>query len=55
MVDRLPIPIWNITKKALAIDWSEVGRRLRGRDDGGNVNNIQYKSDQNCHFEFPSV
>jgi hypothetical protein len=25
----------------------------RGRDYGGNVNNVQYKSDWNCHFEFP--
>jgi hypothetical protein len=27
-----------------------VGRRLRGRDDEGNVNNIQYKSNWNCHY-----
>jgi hypothetical protein len=30
-----------------------VGRALRGRDDGGNVNNVQYKSNQNCHCESP--
>jgi hypothetical protein len=23
----------------------------RERDDGGNVNNIQYKSNRNCHYE----
>jgi hypothetical protein len=26
---------------------------LRGRDDGGDVTNVQYKSHQNCHCEFP--
>jgi hypothetical protein len=31
------------------------GRKLRGRDDGGNVNNVQYKSNQNCHYESPPV
>jgi hypothetical protein len=30
-----------------------VGRGLRGRDDGGNVNNVQYKSNQNCHYKSP--
>jgi hypothetical protein len=30
-----------------------VERGLRGRDDGGNVNNVQYKSNQNCHYESP--
>jgi hypothetical protein len=24
---------------------------LRGRDFGGNVTNVQYKSNQNCHYE----
>jgi hypothetical protein len=24
----------------------------RGRDDGRNVTNIQYKSNWNCHYEF---
>jgi hypothetical protein len=31
-----------------------MGWGLRGRDDGGNVNNVQYKSDWNYHFESPS-
>jgi hypothetical protein len=29
-----------------------VGRGLRGRDDGGNVNNVQYKSNGNCQYEY---
>jgi hypothetical protein len=43
------------TKKPLAIALSEVGRRLRGRDDEGNVNNVQYKSNQNCSYKFSPV
>jgi hypothetical protein len=27
------------------------GEGVRRRDDGGNVNNVQYKSNQNCHCE----
>jgi hypothetical protein len=30
-----------------------MGRELRGREDGGNVTNIQYKSNQNCHYKSP--
>jgi hypothetical protein len=41
MIDALHIPIWNRTKKPPAIALSGVGRKLRGRDDGGNVNNVQ--------------
>jgi hypothetical protein len=33
--------MWNRTKKPLAIALSGVGRGLRGREDGGNVNNVQ--------------
>jgi hypothetical protein len=40
IVAGLHIPICNRTKKPLAI---ALG--LRVRDDGGNVNNVQYKSD----------
>jgi hypothetical protein len=29
------------------------GEGLRGRDNGGNVNNVQCKSDWNCHFKSP--
>jgi hypothetical protein len=30
-----------------------VERRLRGRDNGGDVTNVQCKSNQNCHYESP--
>jgi hypothetical protein len=30
-----------------------LGKGLRGRDDGGNVNNVQYKSNRNCHYKSP--
>jgi hypothetical protein len=39
------------TKKPLAIALNGVERGRRGRDDGGNVHNIQYKSNQNCQYE----
>jgi hypothetical protein len=52
-VDGLHIPVCNRTKKPLAIALSGVGRGLTGRDNGGNVNNIQYKSNWNCHYESP--
>jgi hypothetical protein len=38
-------------KKPLAIALSGVGRGLKGRDDGGNVNNLRYESNSNCHYE----
>jgi hypothetical protein len=53
MVNGLHIAIQNRTKKPLAIALSVVGKRLRGRDDGGNVNNVQYKSNRNYHYESP--
>jgi hypothetical protein len=40
MVDGLHIPVWG-----------EEG--LKGRDDRGNVKNVQYKSNQNCHYKSP--
>jgi hypothetical protein len=52
MADGFHIPICNRTKKPLAIALSGV-RDLRRKDDGGNVNNVQYKSNQNCHHECP--
>jgi hypothetical protein len=30
-----------------------MGRKLRGRDGGGSVNNVQYKTNQNCHYKPP--
>jgi hypothetical protein len=53
MVDGLHISIWNRTKIPLAIALSGLGRSLRGRDNGGNVNNVQYKTDRNCHCDSP--
>jgi hypothetical protein len=55
VVDGLHIPIRNITKKPLAIALSGVGRRRRGREDGGNAINVQYKSNRNCHNESPPI
>jgi hypothetical protein len=37
--------------KPLAIALSGTGRRLRERDDRGSINNVQYKSNWNCHYE----
>jgi hypothetical protein len=53
MIYGLHIPIWNRTKKPLAIAFSGVWRGLRGKDNGNNVTNVQYKSNQNCHYESP--
>jgi hypothetical protein len=44
-------PMWNKAKKPLAIALNGVWRELRGRDNGGNVNNVQYKSNGNCHYK----
>jgi hypothetical protein len=29
----------------------QLGVGLRGRDHGGKINNVQYKSNQNCHYK----
>jgi hypothetical protein len=42
-------------KKLVTITLSGMGRGLRGRHNGGNVNNVQYKSNQNCHCESPLI
>jgi hypothetical protein len=42
-------------KKPPATALSEVGRGLRGRDNGGNVNSVQYRSNWNCHYESPHI
>jgi hypothetical protein len=55
MIDELHIPVWNRTRKPLAIAFSGVGRGLKERDNGGNVTNVQYKSNRNCHYETPLV
>jgi hypothetical protein len=41
------------TKKPLPVALSRVGRRLRGRNNGGSVTNVQNKSNWNCHYESP--
>jgi hypothetical protein len=51
MVDGFHTPIWNRTKKPLAIALSGAGMGLKGRGDGGDVTNVQYKSNWNCHCE----
>jgi hypothetical protein len=50
-VDGLHVPMWNGTKKPLAIPLSEAWRELRGRDDGDNVTYVHYKSNGDCHYE----
>jgi hypothetical protein len=55
MVDGLHIPIWNRTKKPLAVALSGVGKGMRDKDYGDNVNNEQYKSNRNCHYESPHI
>jgi hypothetical protein len=40
-------------KKSLGIALSGVGRGWRGRDDGGDLTNAQYKPIWNCHNESP--
>jgi hypothetical protein len=54
VIGGLHIPMWNRTKKPLAIALNGMGRGLKGRDDGGNVTNVQCKSHQN-HYESPCV
>jgi hypothetical protein len=49
------IPIWNGRKKPLAIALSGAGRGLRGRDNGSDLTNVQYKPNENCHHESPPV
>jgi hypothetical protein len=51
MFDGLHILIWNGTKKLLAIALSGAGRGLRGKDDGGNESNEQYKPNWDSHYE----
>jgi hypothetical protein len=53
MADELHTPIGNTTKKLLAIALSGAGRGLKGKDDGGHVTNVQYKSKWNYHYEPP--
>jgi hypothetical protein len=47
------IYLYETELKNLAVALSGVGKGLRGRDNGGNVNNVQYKSNRNCHYNPP--
>jgi hypothetical protein len=53
MVAGLHVAIWNKTEKPLASALSGVGRGFRGRDEGGDVTNVQYISNWNCHSVSP--
>jgi hypothetical protein len=55
MDDGLHTLIWNETKRPLAITSSGAGRGLRGREHGGDLTYIQYKPNQNCHYESPPL
>jgi hypothetical protein len=46
MVDGLHVPIWNRTKKPLAIVLNEMGKVLRVRGDGGELTNVHHKPNQ---------
>jgi hypothetical protein len=48
MVDGLHILMWNRTKKPFAITLSRVGKGVKGREGGGDLNNVQYKTIWNC-------
>jgi hypothetical protein len=52
MVGGLHILIRNRKMKSLEVALSGTGRELRGRNGGGNLNNVQYKAIWNCHDEF---
>jgi hypothetical protein len=52
MVDGLHILIYR-TKKSIVIALSGVGRGLRERDNEGDLTNVQYMPNRNCHYESP--
>jgi hypothetical protein len=54
VIDGLHLLTGNRTKKPLAIAVNGVGKWLRGRDHGGDLTNVQYKPNWNCHHEFPA-
>jgi hypothetical protein len=51
--DRVRSTYTTRAKKPLAIALSGAGRRSRGRDDGGDLTNVQHKPVWNCHNESP--
>jgi hypothetical protein len=40
-------------KKPLGIALSWEGWGLRGKDDGSNLTDVQYRPNWNCHYDFP--
>jgi hypothetical protein len=42
-------------QRNLVIALSRAGRELRGREDGGDLSNVLYKSNHNCHYESPHI
>jgi hypothetical protein len=55
MVFGLHILTWNRAKKPHAVALSGAGKRLKKRDDGRKVTNVQYKPNWNCHYESSTV
>jgi hypothetical protein len=55
MVDGLYILTGNRTKKPLTIGLSGVGRRLRERNDGGDLTKVEQKFNQNFHYQPPHM
>jgi hypothetical protein len=55
MVDGLHIFIGKRIRKPLGIALNGAGRRLRGRNNGGDLTNVQYKPIWNCQYEFPPI
>jgi hypothetical protein len=55
MADRLHKLIRNRTKKPLAIALSGGREGAEGERRGGHVTNVQYKPNQNCHYESPHI
>jgi hypothetical protein len=45
--------LYETTKKPLAIALSGMGKEQKRRDNRGNVNNVQYKCNWNCHYKTP--
>jgi hypothetical protein len=44
---------WNKETSCNCFQWS--GEELRGTDNEGNVTNVQYKPNWNCHYESPCL
>jgi hypothetical protein len=49
------IYLHEIEQRNLAIALNGAGKGLRGRDNGGDLTKIQYKSNRNCQYESPCI